>query len=108
MGSILDKSGENVVLCPAVVYVGSVVIPRVWLPKIQWINDMILIDVFCSSHPSDATLEKLNLVRLYLGVITLADLTNDAGTEIESWALTGERRVRPTIEWPNQEKPADS
>eukprot|EP00957_Ditylum_brightwellii_P211328 15366049-Ditylum_brightwellii.AAC.1 len=59
-------------------------------------------------HPGDATLEKLNLVRLYLGVVTLADLTNDAGTEIKPWVLTGERRVCPTIEWPNQEKPADS
>eukprot|EP00957_Ditylum_brightwellii_P031783 2410272-Ditylum_brightwellii.AAC.1 len=66
-------------------------------------------DVFCSSHPGDAKLEKLNLIWLYLGVITLAaDLTNNAGTEIKPWALTGERRVRPTIKWPNQEKPADS
>eukprot|EP00957_Ditylum_brightwellii_P037863 2863485-Ditylum_brightwellii.AAC.1 len=65
-------------------------------------------DVFCSSHPGDAALEKLNLVQLYLGVITLADLINNVGTEIKPWALTGESRACPTIEWPNQEKPADS
>eukprot|EP00957_Ditylum_brightwellii_P025270 1912837-Ditylum_brightwellii.AAC.1 len=65
-------------------------------------------DIFCSSDPSDAILEKLNLVQLYLGVITLADLTNNAGTEIKPWALTGERREHSAIEWPNQEKPADS
>eukprot|EP00957_Ditylum_brightwellii_P211226 15365920-Ditylum_brightwellii.AAC.1 len=36
---------------------GSVVIPKAWLPKKQRINDTILMDVFCSSHSSDATLE---------------------------------------------------
>eukprot|EP00957_Ditylum_brightwellii_P211227 15365920-Ditylum_brightwellii.AAC.2 len=35
-------------------------------------------------------------------------MTNDAGTEIKPWALTGEMRAHPTIEWPNQEKPADT
>eukprot|EP00957_Ditylum_brightwellii_P091552 6971137-Ditylum_brightwellii.AAC.1 len=57
---------------------GSVVIPKAWQPKKQRINDIILMDVFCSSHPSDTTLEKLNLIWLHLGVITLADITNDA------------------------------
>eukprot|EP00957_Ditylum_brightwellii_P148510 11307668-Ditylum_brightwellii.AAC.1 len=64
-------------------------------------------DAFSSSHPSDATLGKLNSVQLNLGVITLADITNNAGTEIKPWALTGEMRACPTIEWPIQEKPAD-
>eukprot|EP00957_Ditylum_brightwellii_P095743 7294888-Ditylum_brightwellii.AAC.1 len=87
---------------------GSVVIPKAWLPKKQRINDTLLMDAFCSSHPGDTTLKKLNLVRLYHGVITLADITNDAGTVIKPWALTGEMRAQPTIEWPNQEKPADT
>eukprot|EP00957_Ditylum_brightwellii_P123082 9384630-Ditylum_brightwellii.AAC.1 len=65
-------------------------------------------DACCASHLGDATLKKLNLVWLCLGVITLADITNDAGTEIEPWAFTGETRARSTIEWPNQEKPANT
>eukprot|EP00957_Ditylum_brightwellii_P059165 4490161-Ditylum_brightwellii.AAC.1 len=65
-------------------------------------------DVFVASHPGDATLEKLNMVRLYLGVLTLADITNDSGTHIEGWALTGAKHACPMIEWPNQEKPSDA
>eukprot|EP00957_Ditylum_brightwellii_P066670 5059475-Ditylum_brightwellii.AAC.1 len=79
-----------------------------YLDEIQRTIDMILMDKFCSSHPGNATLKKLNLVWLYLGVVTLADLTNDVGTEIEPWALTVESRACPIIKWPNQEKPADS
>eukprot|EP00957_Ditylum_brightwellii_P027976 2113650-Ditylum_brightwellii.AAC.1 len=86
---------------------GSMVIPKAWLPKKQRIDDAILMDAFCSSYHGNATLKKLNLVWLYLGVITLADITNNVGTEIKPLALTGEMRGHPTIEWPNQEKPGD-
>eukprot|EP00957_Ditylum_brightwellii_P058376 4427180-Ditylum_brightwellii.AAC.1 len=64
-------------------------------------------DCFCSAKPGDATLDHLNAVRLYLGVTTLADITNDAGTMIESWALLGTKRAQPTIPWPSQERPSD-
>eukprot|EP00957_Ditylum_brightwellii_P181519 13826940-Ditylum_brightwellii.AAC.1 len=64
-------------------------------------------DCFCSAKPGDATLEHLNAVRLYIGVTTLADITNDAGMMIESWALSGVKRAQPTIPWPNQECPSD-
>eukprot|EP00957_Ditylum_brightwellii_P056516 4284715-Ditylum_brightwellii.AAC.1 len=64
-------------------------------------------DVFVASHPGDATLDKLNRVQLYVRALTLADITNDSGTHIDAWALTGAKRARPTIEWPNQEKPSD-
>eukprot|EP00957_Ditylum_brightwellii_P003307 250724-Ditylum_brightwellii.AAC.1 len=64
-------------------------------------------DVFVASHPGDAALDKLNRVQLYLGVLTLADITNDSGTHIDVRALTGSKRACPMIEWPNQEKPSD-
>eukprot|EP00957_Ditylum_brightwellii_P153640 11692489-Ditylum_brightwellii.AAC.1 len=64
-------------------------------------------DAFCSIKPGDAVLEQVNLVRLYLGVLTLADITNDAGNAIEPWAISGASRARPTIPWPNQERPSE-
>eukprot|EP00957_Ditylum_brightwellii_P169889 12930786-Ditylum_brightwellii.AAC.1 len=64
-------------------------------------------DVFVALHPGDATLDKLNRVQLYLGALTLADITNDSSTHIAAWALTGAKCVCPMIEWPNQEKPSD-
>eukprot|EP00957_Ditylum_brightwellii_P111285 8486499-Ditylum_brightwellii.AAC.1 len=64
-------------------------------------------DCLCSAKLGDATLEHLNAVWLYLRVTTLADITNDAGTMIKSWALSGIKWARPTIPWPNQERPSN-
>eukprot|EP00957_Ditylum_brightwellii_P008786 666312-Ditylum_brightwellii.AAC.1 len=65
-------------------------------------------DVFVASHPGDATLDKLNRVQLYLGALTVANITNDSGTHITAWALTGAKQACPTIQWPNQGKPSDN
>eukprot|EP00957_Ditylum_brightwellii_P026728 2021372-Ditylum_brightwellii.AAC.1 len=83
------------------------IIPDAWTPKIQRRNNSILMNVFVASHLGNATLDKLNRVQLYLGALTLADITNDSGTHIAAWALTGAKRAHPTTEWPNQEKPSD-
>eukprot|EP00957_Ditylum_brightwellii_P121036 9231476-Ditylum_brightwellii.AAC.1 len=64
-------------------------------------------DVFVTSHPGNATLDKLNRVQLYLGALTLADSTNDSGTHIAAWVLTGAKQTHQTIKWPNQEKSSD-
>eukprot|EP00957_Ditylum_brightwellii_P099919 7614303-Ditylum_brightwellii.AAC.1 len=64
-------------------------------------------DVFVASHLVDATLDKRNRVQLYVGVLTLVDTTNDSGTHIAVWALTGVKHACPMIEWPNQEKSSD-
>eukprot|EP00957_Ditylum_brightwellii_P172335 13119819-Ditylum_brightwellii.AAC.1 len=64
-------------------------------------------DVFVASHPGNATLEKLTRVQLKLGALTLADITNDSGTHIEAWALTGAKCACSTIKWPNHKKPSD-
>eukprot|EP00957_Ditylum_brightwellii_P187730 14294761-Ditylum_brightwellii.AAC.1 len=50
-------------------------------------------------------LEKLILVRLYLEVLTLTDIMNNNGTEIEPWALTGTKQAGPSLPWLNQERP---
>eukprot|EP00957_Ditylum_brightwellii_P130577 9960826-Ditylum_brightwellii.AAC.1 len=86
----------------------SILIPDLWLPRPQQDFDKILMDVFEAKKPSDATLEKLNMVRLYLGVLTLADIASDDGRNILPWALTGRSRSKPMIPWPNHGMPPDS
>eukprot|EP00957_Ditylum_brightwellii_P052808 4003712-Ditylum_brightwellii.AAC.1 len=87
---------------------GSLLIPDLWLPHPQRDFDKILMNVFEASKPSDTTLEKLNMVRLYLGTLTLADIVSDDGRNILPWALTGRSRAKPMIPWPNQGLPPDS
>ena len=50
----------------------------------------------------------LNLVRLYLHAITLSDISNESGTDIDDQALIGQRqtsKVYPAHTWPRQEAP---
>eukprot|EP00957_Ditylum_brightwellii_P182647 13912107-Ditylum_brightwellii.AAC.1 len=64
----------------------------------------MLMDKFKSTKPGTSTLDHLCRVRLYLGATTLADICDDNGKVILSWALTGRTRGRPESPWPNQEK----
>eukprot|EP00957_Ditylum_brightwellii_P000966 77311-Ditylum_brightwellii.AAC.1 len=58
-------------------------IGHVWeCPTTQHVNDHILMGVFERRKLLQDTLATLNVVRLYLGVLTLADITNDNGTHI--------------------------
>ena len=65
-------------------------------------------DVFESFKPSPCTLEKLNAVRLFLCVITLADITDESGRFIEAWALSGISVATICIDWPHQARPPES
>eukprot|EP00957_Ditylum_brightwellii_P171687 13070123-Ditylum_brightwellii.AAC.1 len=65
-------------------------------------------DVFESFKPSLCTLDKLNAVRLYLQVLTLADITDKLGQNIKAWALAGTYVATICIDWPYKERPPDS
>eukprot|EP00957_Ditylum_brightwellii_P201786 15327239-Ditylum_brightwellii.AAC.1 len=47
-------------------------------------------DIFGATIPGNANLQHLNTVQLYLGVATLAETTNNEGTAIIAWTLSGE------------------
>eukprot|EP00957_Ditylum_brightwellii_P107229 8182090-Ditylum_brightwellii.AAC.1 len=64
-------------------------------------------DVFEYLRLPAMQLERLNAVQLYLGALTLADITTDDGTHIMNWALTGIIKATPMIPWPNQGKPSE-
>eukprot|EP00957_Ditylum_brightwellii_P029486 2228862-Ditylum_brightwellii.AAC.1 len=65
-------------------------------------------DKFESYKPSTGTLEKLNVVRLYLQVLTLADIVDGHGCHIDPWALSGSKQAKVLIPWPSPEKPQES
>eukprot|EP00957_Ditylum_brightwellii_P022479 1696231-Ditylum_brightwellii.AAC.1 len=64
-------------------------------------------DVFESFKPSSCTLDKLNAIRLYLRVLTLADIMDKSGQNIEAWALSGTHVATICIDWSYQERPPD-
>eukprot|EP00957_Ditylum_brightwellii_P012727 961992-Ditylum_brightwellii.AAC.1 len=64
-------------------------------------------DVFEPLHRLALQLERLNAIRLYLGALTLADITTDHGTHIMDWALIGRIKATPMIPWLNQGKPSE-
>eukprot|EP00957_Ditylum_brightwellii_P175033 13326210-Ditylum_brightwellii.AAC.1 len=65
-------------------------------------------DVFKCVKPSSATLEQLNMVRLYLRVLTLVDIASDDGWHIQTWDLIECNKAKPMIPWPNQAMPCGS
>eukprot|EP00957_Ditylum_brightwellii_P162306 12358714-Ditylum_brightwellii.AAC.1 len=72
-----------------------------WCLTQQRVQDKILTNIFEQRKPSKDTLEKLNSVRLYPGVVTLVDIATDNGACIMAWALTGTSRAKPMLPWPN-------
>eukprot|EP00957_Ditylum_brightwellii_P188953 14383988-Ditylum_brightwellii.AAC.1 len=87
---------------------GKLIIPNAQLPHTQREHDQVLMDVFESAKPSPTTLEQLNMVQLYLGVLTLADIASDDGWSILPCGLSGCNKVKPMIPWPNQVMPPSS
>eukprot|EP00957_Ditylum_brightwellii_P145748 11098611-Ditylum_brightwellii.AAC.1 len=64
-------------------------------------------DDFAAKIPSLDTMDKLNRVQLFLGATTMADITNKMRMHIYPWALTGSKKCKLLIPWPNQARPSD-
>ena len=81
-------------------------IEKIWRPSLQREGDCSLMEVF--SHIKGITqgqLEKLNEVRLFLRVITIADLANPDGTHIPDGMLVGDWQAGSDLLWPERPKP---
>ena len=84
----------------------TVWIEEAWTPKLQREHDESIMEAFMERpRMSKDLLHKLNSVRLYLRVITIADLVSPDGTFIGNLALRGEWRADSELEWPDQPKP---
>jgi hypothetical protein len=88
---------------------GKIIIKDVWHPRLVRENDIILMDQFLKEHSlTEYQKAKLNSVRLWLRVLTLADITDPTGRYIEAWARTGSKRLQSNLAWPRQERPSQS
>jgi hypothetical protein len=81
-----------------------------WIPSITRDGDLCLMDYFISQRLLHRTLSVLNSCRVYLQVITLADITSADGRYILSEAKAGTCIPHRTsnLDWPIQGRPSPS
>ncbi len=82
-------------------------IERAWKPKRQRVNDQFLMEAFCEAEYKTHELAHLNRCRIWLQVLTLADVISPSGTYIkENYLKPGMTRPkRSRWLWPNQIRP---
>jgi hypothetical protein len=89
---------------------GTIHLERAWKLELQHANDVSLMDYFMTHLPPlpPKTLKRLNACRIFLQVITLADLTDGSGTHILPGSLQGARHNdrRSSYTWPHQIRPS--
>ena len=85
---------------------GNLLIEDVWVPKLQREEDKSIMEEFAKIPGiTKQKLKAANICRIYLRVITIAELANEDGTEIEQERVTGQWRANSTLKWPRQCKP---
>lgn len=81
-------------------------IEKSWTPRLQRDGDRSIMQTFVQCPQiSRAMLKQANAVRLYLRVVTIADLVDVGGSFIPSGMLTGEWTAGTDLKWPYQPKP---
>jgi hypothetical protein len=84
-------------------------IEKKWTPALQRVGDKSLMEAF-SEIPdiTQASLRRANAVRLFLRVVSIADITDLGGTFIPADTLDGEWQAGTDIKWPYQPLPPAS
>ena len=86
---------------------GGIWIENIWTPQLQREGDAPLMELFTKAKSKKITnrvLEEANLCRIYLRVITVAELADQNGREISPHKLNGTWRATSTLVWPNTTK----
>ena len=79
-----------------------------WIPPLVWENDCYLMESFLTISMPTKYLEELNYCRLYLQVITLANIVTPDGKYIQEWAYQGHKQQQSNLSWPIQQRPSNS
>jgi hypothetical protein len=80
---------------------GRIWIEKQWCPTLQRLNDeAIMVLLMKIPGITKGKLEKLNYVRLFLRIITIADLTNKQGTIIPGYKFSGRWQANSSFNWP--------
>ena len=81
---------------------GTLWIEHAWVPPLQRQRDDSLIERFTTiPRITRGQLTQANTVRLYLRVITIADLTDPEGSTIPDGMLTGDWQAGSDLLWPD-------
>ncbi len=87
----------------------SMWIEHQWTPKLQRINDHSLMKTFSTLDGiTDGKLAKANWCRIYLRVITLANIASERGDVIPGDRMNGKWRAKSNLEWPDIPCPPSS
>jgi hypothetical protein len=80
---------------------GKMWVERQWCPTLQRVNDEAIMILFMKiAGMTKGKLEKLNYVRLFLRVITVADITDEQGTIISGHRFSGKWQANSSLDWP--------
>lgn len=74
-------------------------------PLVVHHGDTFLLKEFNSRGFKPRIMYILNKCRIYLHIITVADIANPHGTQIEKWAIKGRRTKHSHIQWPQITEP---
>ena len=81
-------------------------IEKRWSPELQRVGDESLMEAFLEIPGiTRATLRRANAVRIYLRVVTIADITDIGGSFIPADTLGGTWQAGSDIKWPYQPLP---
>ena len=78
-----------------------------WKPPLVREGDRNIMEDMIALHLRPEYLRMMNNCRLYLQIVTLADITDPTGAKIEEWAWNGIRERSSTLSWPRQERPSE-
>ena len=83
---------------------GSIHIKDVWTPQLQREGDKSIMEAFVQHEPKIKTgdLKAANTCRLFLRVVTIAELANIDGTTIDNERLEGKWRAQSSLIWSRQ------
>ena len=85
---------------------GGIWIEGIWVPQPQREGDRSIMESFlCLGDVSKADLVKANACRLFLRVITLADISTMDGRSICAHSISGTMRAPSKLNWPEQPRP---
>ena len=76
-----------------------------WLPKKQRKHDLFVMEAAIKMGFSEKELKGINLCRLYLRVITLADLCDVEGLSRNKMVWDCKERMKSKLKWPAQKRP---
>ena len=85
---------------------GSLWIEEEWTPSLQRVNDVSIMEAFIRSGMfTKHELITANRVRIWMRIVSIADITDPSGRFIPDDVLNGEFRAGSDLRWPNSATP---